>query len=432
MLKGHTKIELTNVNTGEVEVHEDNNLVTNAVARTLDMMFLGGNPSNVDDILPIYTNMTSGILLFQNTLTEDINNMAIPSPTENPIIGYASNTVNTGTNTYLGSANLTETVALDNGYKYVWDFNSSQAIGTISAVALTSKYSGLLPHYRPTSPLACRGGITIALDEHIYNITDYDFENKTWTNLYMSDATTLHVEKVQMFMTTMWGMGTFGSLRILEDTIYDLSKCEVTVARYSKWIDGEDGYYYVLYSTGSTTISIVRFSKDTITYDADYGTKSFTSPGGYKYYASGNVYQGCNILNGYLYMKSSSNYLIKVNLLNMEDLTEISCSVTSGEATYLAKYNNALIIGANVIYEDLSIYKLGGISYTSYCFGNQKVKYMYMDNCGVRDIIFDITNSGNFYTETTLNYLATINNLEAPVTKTDSQTMKITYTLTEE
>ena len=34
-LKGHTRIELRNIETGEVEVHEDDNMVTNALSKLL-------------------------------------------------------------------------------------------------------------------------------------------------------------------------------------------------------------------------------------------------------------------------------------------------------------------------------------------------------------------------------------------------------------
>lgn len=38
--------------------------------------------------------------------------------------------------------NLTESMALTNGYKFVWEFTPSQGNGTIAAVGLTSKHGG--------------------------------------------------------------------------------------------------------------------------------------------------------------------------------------------------------------------------------------------------------------------------------------------------
>lgn len=41
-----------------------------------------------------------------------------------------------------GSLNLTESKALDNGYRFVWEFTLSQGNGTVAVVALTSAKDG--------------------------------------------------------------------------------------------------------------------------------------------------------------------------------------------------------------------------------------------------------------------------------------------------
>lgn len=55
---------------------------------------------------------------------------------------YASNNVNSTANLARGSLNLTENMALSNGYKFVWEFTPNQGNGTIAAVALTSALGG--------------------------------------------------------------------------------------------------------------------------------------------------------------------------------------------------------------------------------------------------------------------------------------------------
>ena len=54
-------------------------------------------------------------------------------------MAYASNNVNSTANLARGSLNLTESMALSNGYKFVWEFMPNQGNGTIAAVALTSE-----------------------------------------------------------------------------------------------------------------------------------------------------------------------------------------------------------------------------------------------------------------------------------------------------
>lgn len=149
-LKGTMVLELTDVNTSEVETVTEENMITNAINN-----ILGTNPMGIfyattgeyDDsvlwngtLLPICPNMIGGILLFSNTLEENADNVYQYSA--NLPVAYASNNVNSTANLARGSLNLTESKALDNGYKFVWEFTPSQGNGTIVAVALTSALGG--------------------------------------------------------------------------------------------------------------------------------------------------------------------------------------------------------------------------------------------------------------------------------------------------
>ena len=83
-LKGTTVIELTDVNTQEVETYVEENMVTNAVNN-----ILGLNPMGIfyceddyntglvwtDNLLPICPNMIGGILLFSKALEEKVDNI---------------------------------------------------------------------------------------------------------------------------------------------------------------------------------------------------------------------------------------------------------------------------------------------------------------------------------------------------------------------
>ena len=149
-LKGTMVIELTDVNTQEVETITEENMITNLVNN-----MLGINPMAVHyisageydntliwntDLLPICPNMIGGILLFPSSITEDADNIYLSS--NNLPVAYASNDVNATANTKRGSMNLTESMALTNGYKFVWEFTPSQGNGAIAAIGLTSKHGG--------------------------------------------------------------------------------------------------------------------------------------------------------------------------------------------------------------------------------------------------------------------------------------------------
>ena len=122
-LQGVMTIELTDVNTGEVETVEETNMVTNAVN-----YILGLNPMGVylnasdeydeaflwnDVLLPICPNMIGGIFLYSEPLEENVENI-YPTTAKLPM-AYASNDVNATASTIRGSLNLNESKALDNG-----------------------------------------------------------------------------------------------------------------------------------------------------------------------------------------------------------------------------------------------------------------------------------------------------------------------------
>jgi hypothetical protein len=81
-----------------------------------------------------------GILLYQNPIEERADN--IYASFDNPIVGYASDDANNTQDVQRGSRNLTESKKIDGGYKFVWDFATSQANGIISTICLTNTLAG--------------------------------------------------------------------------------------------------------------------------------------------------------------------------------------------------------------------------------------------------------------------------------------------------
>lgn len=144
MLKGTATIELTDVKTGRKEVVKHDNLITNAVNDVLTLnpgIFKAGvvYSSFVNPIIP---NLIGGILLCEDALEENPEKYWVPA--DNPLVGYSNNEVGPGTDPKRGSMNLLESGALEDGkgYRFVFDFSTSQGNGTISALGLTSAAGG--------------------------------------------------------------------------------------------------------------------------------------------------------------------------------------------------------------------------------------------------------------------------------------------------
>lgn len=146
MIKGHTKIELTNVKTGEKRVVEDDNMVTNAINKYFEFSLLKRNYfKKISN--PMIDNYFGGLLLFQNQIEENVDNYLLPD--DNLMVGNACVNYSTGNSIpELGSYNAEESsYTVEKGVatrKYVYDFGTSKGNGTISSVCLTNFAMGYL------------------------------------------------------------------------------------------------------------------------------------------------------------------------------------------------------------------------------------------------------------------------------------------------
>lgn len=140
-IKGSATIELTNAD-GSKEIYKHDNMITNAV-NDLCMSQRG----EMATILKIVDNGDSyaqalfgGLLLFDDELDTDANNYFLPTV---KCTGYASQDAYAGLDTCRGSFNASEGGVQDDGsYKFVWDFATSQANGTIKSLALCPNMMG--------------------------------------------------------------------------------------------------------------------------------------------------------------------------------------------------------------------------------------------------------------------------------------------------
>ena len=212
---GNLVLELEDVNTGVVETVSETNMVTNAVND-----ILGVNPMGVmykaggqyddsltwnEELLPICPNMIGGILLFPSSITEQADNLYLPST--NLPVAYASNDVNATANTKRGSMNLTESMKLSDGFKFVWEFTPSQGNGTIAAVGLTSKHGGANAYGSEVAVDSTLLQIKkVSLDDgdgfinDLFRCVTVDFENaKLYALCYASNTVTIKRYRIPVF-----------------------------------------------------------------------------------------------------------------------------------------------------------------------------------------------------------------------------------------
>ena len=148
-MQGKSTIQMINPFTQKVEEQfENKNLITNAISNAFKTSVLYKNKFHTDttinnyikELTPLSTKGLGGILLWDNTLTEDIDLVDAPMTVNN--IGRAGGGYS-GSNAYRGTLNSLESGAITNGYRNVWDFDTGKCNGqTIKALTLTHRNTG--------------------------------------------------------------------------------------------------------------------------------------------------------------------------------------------------------------------------------------------------------------------------------------------------
>lgn len=152
-LHGRTRITLTDVHTGKVEISEDENMVTNAVA---DLLGLNGQGlAYYQPVLPL-KKLFSGVLLFEGDLSaRTAADYYPPSQNDAILTGHAGDEPNNTESTLRGSPNQGETEFTPNSAKFVWTFDTNEANGNIDAVCLCPGKlgnMGLMPYDNAHQP----------------------------------------------------------------------------------------------------------------------------------------------------------------------------------------------------------------------------------------------------------------------------------------
>ena len=461
-LKGTMVMELTDVNTSEVETVTEENMVTNAVNN-----ILGLNPMGIfyceaeystgmvwtGTLLPICPNMIGGILLFSKALEENADNIYVQS--DNLPVAYASNNVNSTANTARGSLNLTESKKLDNGYKFVWEFTPSQGNGTIAAVALTSALGGqngfgsLVGDASTFLQLKAVdiGSLGAAKQVILFGAVEVDFEkNLLYSMTFKNSSVCIKKVRMPIFSIGLNEKLDDSTFTVLEDKAVAASTFRFLgdYTLYGEFMDGKDGYWYGFSnegnSAGNATMVWVKISKEDYSITEGEWTLSNAKlmPVGQRDETATypeRIIQCC-MRDGYLYVPAyNKKGIYKINTANSADVTLIEFGFTSkwkplcetGSCeVYMTLIGDLIVAGDfQVTAEDTVIRTQGSFRLNDAATPLFQYKNFLVGWGG---------SYGNEYRTMYLltPYLATINNLSSAVVKTVDKTMKITYTLAEE
>ncbi len=463
-LKGTTRIELTDVNTGEVEVFENHNMVTNALKDIFTPLGLSQRPSRYFvDFIPYYEKLLGGILCFDKEIPENPDDYYPPADAN--LVGCAAYGVqNNTTNTFRGGYNQTESeVNMKDRYvKYVYDFATSQANGTIASVCLTHKHGGFTsygsknavytrdyplmqgicednlqyvhPNHTGANTSSTHSGMTVGKTEVIFLI---DKEKDCAYYLKVVDNTHIHITKRRTYLKSVSILDDeYRTKPLIEEIEVAELSIPLTIGYWSINYDPSNDCVYFCctsnyYVPTNGSVLVTEIKVDT------WKVKQYEVPNTANTNLRTDSCWQMFVASGYLLIKKyDSPYdLYKIQISNPANVTEFkrtNCSSINGVAkfvindrVYFENGNDQVLIAdlyTNEIMppECQSFFNTGNWLHLTPVRNN---KLLYFADYGT-------WSTAGWYMF--CNYLATINNLDTPVTKTADKTMKITYILQEE
>lgn len=462
MLKGNTKIELTDVNTGKKQVIKKHNLITNAVNEIFNMPFGIDNDYTTNNTVDIshnpetFKDLFGGIMLFDSEITENANTL-FPSYTSNMIgCGAADSSIATSENKFMGSYNSNESEfnIANKMLKLVYDYTTSQANGTINSICLTDLFSGYgLYNANLIYSLSADKRVSKTIDriKNISNIKDstdniafnsnyeylaaVDVDNEVLYSLVFVNSTNIILRTRRFSVKNIYLIDN--SCVKIQDIPIVLPIGISTKCDYN--YDRSDNCIYIS-TTGTTS--------DTIQPNSTFYTFKITLLGNVTQYSVINTtnvslrigggsatvhaaYSLCH--NGYIYLLSNNDHAYSIQLSNSSNYFDHG----SIESSIHPRYGiNGIVVWNNYASSGSRIYTThqgfaGKKSSGRNQLGDRAYKaFIPVINHPMYYLITEFSNAAcNFYRES--GFFLTINNLPSPITKTNAQTMKITYTLQE-
>ena len=447
MIHGKTKIELYDVKRNIKQiVKSENTFQKSVLAHQFPMMpWLRENPFNNAEWAnsPIVA-MVGGLLLFK----EPIQVGSVYMPAGNVMVGNGANgIVNTGNPNELGSYNENESSFGDTAFTQVFDFTTSQANGNIACACLTSKWGGYAGYgnssmtgksetkrpdiYHETNyekvQMAENGrGYSFSLADNVITVNEYRLMSTVGTIFTGNHTSTTHdVSEIPI-------SGASGIMDLAWHYVGNNKFAIIPVCYYYEVSTG-NSFYWWEYDCATDTItrkSFVNSSSDTISISAS----SYYDSSSPIFFRDGNIciknYEQNALLffntsNGALLYKTTSSRYLTYGLANKR----YSIGMIT-DNLYLAQTENY-----NYYIIDVVKGTEKPTNWYQHFDSTQASRELFMtdfDGQGLARFILNAGNKNSSYIAQNPMYLATINNLDSYVTKTANQTMKVTYTLTEE
>jgi len=462
MIHGKTKIELYNPNTKIKQiVKSENTFQKSVLAHQFPMNpWLKQNPFNNAEWAnnPIVA-MVGGLLLFK----EPIQVGSVYAPAGNVMVGNASNgIVNTGNPNELGSYNESESSFGETSFTQVFDFTTAQANGNIACACLTSKWGGYAGYGNSSMTaktdlrtpdryhentnaqsiqLAENGrGYTFSCENEVITVNEYRLISTVGSVFHGGHTETTHDVSGENEKITIYGTIVGVVPHYIGNNKFALMP--IAYGNTSINISTGNSFYWWEYDCATDTItrkSFVNSSNDTITVAfSTFQSNPFINSAPI-FFRDGNMAIRNSSQTAILFFNTSTSELVYKTQVDRYVIADTNYGMWNvgmlTDGLYIAQTKTPLY-GNNYYLIDTVKGTEKPINFCtnfgSYEYNVQLVPTDYDGRGLARFIKNDSTQKKSNYIGQSPFYLATINNLDSYVTKTANQTMKVTYTLTEE
>lgn len=452
MIKGKTEIVLTDVHTGRSKKILEHNMMTNALNEIFKQEGYMKDASIMYDstFQPPYQKVLGGILLFDKAIPENASTYFAPAGTNLTACGVYG-VKNSTADTLRGDFNSDESVvdAKARSVKYVYDFVTSKGNGTIASVCLTSALGGYSSYGAPAYGGTGQGASfflytgdrenmrgddagTIAVDYTNDQVITFTLStSNSNVNAITIKKRRAHMRTIPLIQSAKATGSLISAETISIDNIYN--------GNYSWNYDKTANTFYLVGGTNSNySISsggifrVIAISLDTLTTR----TYNLTNPSGETLHA-GNAY----VYDGYVYIANiNRDKVCRIRLADDSDFTEISVikdaiyslpnAFTLEGRIYVPNNQSGTSTSSMpfTIIDTATNTVRATQSVTSYAYYSRQ-RFVPVIGSDIMMLHVNSSNAERFCVP--CNYLATINNLSAPVKKTEAQTMKVIYTITE-
>ena len=430
IIHGHTRIDLRDVKTGKRErIESDNTFMATTLAKYMRGLGAGNNNPFANDTWKannMVKNLCGGVFLFKDVIPDNSEYM----PAGNKMTANGCyNVVNNGNPPEFGSWNSIESnIDGNSSAVLVWDWSTSQGNGQISSVCLTSETGGYIGYGNASGyAMSIQRGLyanqnlpMIGRAKTIYSNMRYVFEYTSpilTVSRYRASITqgSIFDKKLKSVSTFDLSTMSFASTPTSLNAIaIDNDKVMIRRSDITNIADNS-AFEFLIYDPSDNSLTL-KSIVNTIGTTFDSRKTAYFSEEDRLIIGSNTEPDHVYVCNGqtgaivknfefpkrirYFFVKFQENLFGNNGYVNMFDLVNGTAYPTNGisEEFYVGSYNK---------------------QYDCF-FANtaDPLQLTLPDAWGIRVYKNPL-------------YLATINNLQESVTKQNTQTMKVTYTLTE-